>query len=322
MGKQKIYDRQGIGAAPIVFALIPLLLFGGFFIFSQWHNVQIVDNKPIIVSQDTAQGNINVDSDNDGLKDWEEQIYGTDPHNPDTDGDGTKDGDEIAQGRDPLKPGPNDLLTKKTSITTSSPASGNDKPTLTQKLAEVFGQDYLLNLIHNPKEQPDLDAIADKMAQVAVNGSTSRIPPTSVNDITVSHDTSKATIQEYITQTNNLILRFFPKNEKDPMLIFKEALEQNNLSILDTLDKRIQSYDIFLVEIKKIPVPNDFISLHLRFINTTVKEREAITNIRDAKNDMVLGLIGVQELDNTAKEFMELQKQYTDLHLSIYFDKK
>ncbi len=36
---------------------------------------------------------ISLDSDSDGLKDWEEALWGTDPHNPDTDGDGVSDGD-------------------------------------------------------------------------------------------------------------------------------------------------------------------------------------------------------------------------------------
>ena len=42
------------------------------------------------------------DSDNDGLSDPEERLYGTDPSNPDTDGDGVSDGDEVANGTDPL----------------------------------------------------------------------------------------------------------------------------------------------------------------------------------------------------------------------------
>lgn len=45
----------------------------------------------------------NIDSDNDGLSDFEEiNKYGTDPNNPDTDGDGIKDGDEIKLGTNPM----------------------------------------------------------------------------------------------------------------------------------------------------------------------------------------------------------------------------
>lgn len=47
-----------------------------------------------------------IDSDNDGLTDWEEEfLYFTDPNNPDTDGDGMFDGEEVRLGRNPNGPG-------------------------------------------------------------------------------------------------------------------------------------------------------------------------------------------------------------------------
>jgi len=46
-----------------------------------------------------------VDSDQDGLPDEKEPMYGTDPGNPDTDGDGYLDGEEIKNGYNPLGAG-------------------------------------------------------------------------------------------------------------------------------------------------------------------------------------------------------------------------
>ncbi len=45
------------------------------------------------------------DTDADGLPDYIETVYGTDPNNPDTDGDGYKDGEEVESGYDPLLSG-------------------------------------------------------------------------------------------------------------------------------------------------------------------------------------------------------------------------
>lgn len=45
---------------------------------------------------------VSLDSDSDGLRDYEELAYGTDPANPDSDGDGQPDGAEVAAGSDPL----------------------------------------------------------------------------------------------------------------------------------------------------------------------------------------------------------------------------
>ncbi len=50
------------------------------------------------------------DADGDGLADWEEALWKTDPQNPDTDGDGTKDGDEPKENRNPTVKGPDDSL--------------------------------------------------------------------------------------------------------------------------------------------------------------------------------------------------------------------
>src|SRR5262249_19654998 len=43
------------------------------------------------------------DADDDGLRDDEEPLHGTDPSNPDTDGDGMPDGWEVANGFNPLQ---------------------------------------------------------------------------------------------------------------------------------------------------------------------------------------------------------------------------
>ncbi|MCK5511137.1 hypothetical protein KAI65_06420, partial [Candidatus Parcubacteria bacterium] len=45
------------------------------------------------------------DSDNDGLSDSLEKLYGTDPKNSDSDGDGYMDGDEVNNGYNPLGEG-------------------------------------------------------------------------------------------------------------------------------------------------------------------------------------------------------------------------
>ena len=71
-------------------------------------NFLIIKNNP----------DANLDSDNDGLNDYKELEWGTDPFTADTDGDGMNDGDEIKVGRNPLGPG----LLKDFFI----PHSGND----------------------------------------------------------------------------------------------------------------------------------------------------------------------------------------------------
>lgn len=66
------------------------------------------ENNPAFSSSDDQSPSI--DSDNDGLPDDLETIYGTDPQNPDTDGDSYNDAQEIENGYNPLGTGRLDTL--------------------------------------------------------------------------------------------------------------------------------------------------------------------------------------------------------------------
>lgn len=99
------------------------------------------------------------DSDNDGLTDAQEVVWGTDPFNPDTDGDGYKDGEEVLTGHNPLKAGPDDLLGNKTNLTQKvsslllggvaagdlNPSSANYQAAVTALVDNIF-QQYSTNI--------------------------------------------------------------------------------------------------------------------------------------------------------------------------------
>ncbi len=94
------------------------------------------------------------DSDKDGLRDWEERLWGTDIHSTDSDGDGTGDGEEVALGRDPKKKSPGDTLSNKEDIARAAihesvsegggtiiPTTEDLKPTLTYTAFDIHTVD-------------------------------------------------------------------------------------------------------------------------------------------------------------------------------------
>ncbi|MEK7502815.1 MAG: hypothetical protein AAB556_00015, partial [Patescibacteria group bacterium] len=87
----------------------------------------------------TASIEADKDTDNDGLKDWEEQLWTTNPTLTDTDGDGTKDGDEVKAGRNPKIAGADKLENPEEIIKKDSADSAT---TFTAKIAEEFGKNY------------------------------------------------------------------------------------------------------------------------------------------------------------------------------------
>ena len=84
------------------------------------------------------------DSDGDGLKDWEELLWKTDPNKADTDSDGTNDNEEITLNRNPLKAGPDDKISDKEDLVAQEKAVSDSKQnTLTASYARKFLTEYM-----------------------------------------------------------------------------------------------------------------------------------------------------------------------------------
>jgi len=89
----------------------------------------------LVLAQEKSNSskNIFLDTDQDGLSDEEEKLYGTDPQNKDTDNDGYSDGAEIKSGYNPLLPSPGDRLIPEKD--TSSPVQSTTEENKTTELA-------------------------------------------------------------------------------------------------------------------------------------------------------------------------------------------
>lgn len=94
---------------------LALLIIGGVAVYVAQPDDPVTPPDQAVVVNTPRTTISETDSDGDGLKDWEEALWNTDPSNPDTDGDGTTDGKEVAESRNPTVGGPDDVYTESTS---------------------------------------------------------------------------------------------------------------------------------------------------------------------------------------------------------------
>lgn len=90
-------------ALAVLFAVIALALVG------LWYLGDRVLGKQLTTTASSSPTSLRInqpDSDKDGLRDWEEELWGTKKDVPDSDGDEVNDGEEVVRGTDPRIVGP------------------------------------------------------------------------------------------------------------------------------------------------------------------------------------------------------------------------
>lgn len=236
-------------------------------------------NNSLASATDTANSFATLDSDHDGLPDWKEALYGTDPHKADTDGDGTSDLQEILQNRDPLKPNtappgqePNDKI---------DPAIIEKNQTALveyEKLNEIdkFSRNLVSNVIASqptsgPMDQSAMDSILLK--------SLGEIPQKNYVAVTKSSDLNllKTDNTNLVKNMTDYVNNFYLEIAKLPLLLGKDLnvissyISNGNASDKLELLKIADRYQIIVNNLIKMPVPVAIgyydINYHLNVIN-------------------------------------------------------
>lgn len=250
------------------------------------------------------------DSDGDGLKDWEEVLWHTDPHNKDTDGDGASDYDEILAGRDPTIPGPNDKLKTNETATSTTPAA-NENLTATERLGREFFANFLAAQqsgipITQDSMQGDMQTL---VANTALLLNTKKY---TVADAHIISDNSKNALRTYGNALGDIAIRYTPKNDpgENEIGVLNLAVQNKKYAELQKLDPKIEAVTKTLEGAVALPVPETIAPLHIHLLNTMSDYKEMLRGIRAAEDDPVRALIAV---GNNQKDLIALAGAIRDI---------
>lgn len=231
-----------------------------------------------------------IDSDNDGLPDWEETLYGTDPQNSDTDNDGTTDGKEKELGRNPLIKGPKDsLVPEKTSVATSEE---KENLTLTDTFARSFFTQYM-NL-----QQSGVKITSDNADQIAGDYlKNATLPSISAKQYTSSDlslvDSNPNTLASYQTSITAIFAKYWPTGKVNELSIMQQSFTNNDTKALDEMTAVISAYQNILNNTLALSVPKLAVSLHLNVINSLATYIQTLKMVQLAYTDPLSGLVGL-----------------------------
>lgn len=247
------------------------------------------------------------DSDQDGLKDWEEGIFRTDPNNPDTDGDGTPDGEEVKQRRDPVKAAPDDALEIKP--IERGEVGENGFRNLTEEFTRTFAAGPIGQVVAGQKPIIDtriIESYTDQLLRVGILNAAGVITE---KQIKLIPDTSVATMKAYVEAVDTLWQKNFGSlNGTEEIFIMMKALEEENYQSLAKLEPYAARYQNTITSLLSVPVPPFAKEFHLELLNLLTKILFATERMRNAEQDPLAAIMALQEraqLELQFKQFMD-----------------
>jgi len=225
------------------------------------------------------------DSDGDGLKDWEEPLWKTDPRNPDSDGDGTSDGEEVSLDRDPAKPSPGDEIIKKIR-STDKLKDGTLTIDIIDKSSDIY--EILKTGISDPEVLERLDN--ELINEIEKRASDNQIIY-SEKDITITSLNNAESFEVYKKNLLNIYREYSTPQEKNEFEIISNALKNNDPSELEELDLFVDSYKKLINNLLLIPTPSDLSILHLDMINSYTRTMYSLDGMKQVLDDPLFGFI-------------------------------
>ncbi|RJQ37196.1 hypothetical protein C4552_01715 [Candidatus Parcubacteria bacterium] len=238
----------------------------------------------------------NQDSDQDGLLDWQETVYRTDPQNPDTDGDGTLDGAEIKEGRDPLKPGPDDPL-EFAAINASggAPPDGAGPNLTTAFLSQIvggFSGEIDSNGVLNAEQSEVLLSAAETLDSKSALG----IPQASRGELTLTTTGDPTVVKQYFNGIGTIYATTFPSFSRNTIGMLEPSPKTASGADATSPEGVIQILDEAIRAVRALPAPQAFGDFAVSELNYLLALKRISEILKDAKNDPLAGIVAVGEL--------------------------
>ena len=232
-----------------------------------------------------------LDTDKDGLHDWQELLWGSDKNNADSDKDGTTDSKEIEAGRDPSIAGPDDRLEKTRGISESSVKSfsasvSSDPNNISNKVShDLFAKFMALQNSGNLDEDSQAQVIND----VITNIDPGSIPPRySLTDVRV-------------VDTNTASLRAYGNQVAEAVLNLGKTITPNS-SNKDSLSQYVKTIE----SLRAMNTPSTLGLNHLQILNNFNATYQMLTLLAEYEKDPIKGLVALKSIQTNNKNSVAL----------------
>ncbi len=238
----------------------------------------------------TEQQNFNeTDTDGDGVKDWEEALWGFSAVSPDTDGDSVGDAQEISEQQQRLEIERTSLISEAGGIQNGASYEGISE-------TEKISRGILEQVVAFQSAGISLDG--DTTNDIAhVLGSVIQTPSASViavdaSDMTTVPETS-ASLTTYANALGT-ILGGKATAETNEMLALAQFGQTGDTGALDSLTSVVATYDGIIRSLTNTAVPESLLNAHVALINGFSNTKQSVALLAKIGSDPIQGIQGLQ----------------------------
>lgn len=290
--------------ALLLLCIFVVVVLAALFIHHASQKKQVPTEEPdaLTYALDTVSGQ--KDDDKDGLLNWEEALWKTDPHNPDTDNDGTPDGAEVDAGRSPVVRGPNDKLHIVAATTTETGTLDVDVSSTTQ--TRLFAQTFISTYLNTKLYGGSLENQVDTLTAIALPELS---PPTqhTSTELTTTMNLSGNSIHTYGNISGGILKKNAP-NVQNELGIILRAMYENNPAYIPDLLKTAEAYRKNAADLLTVTVPVDLQRRHVALINSFLLVARDIEAMSVVFDDPLTSLAGFKSYVTSSEELTNALK--------------
>lgn len=254
------------------------------------------------------------DSDEDGLPDWKEALYGTDPKNANSVSASMTDSEAVAAGKVMPRFSTN-TQTEKPVTAADIPGPAPKSGSLTERFAKQFFSQFLLSKQVGATPSAEevqtfaLDAVNELAAKNAVTDEFKE------SDLVRATGSGPAALQAYGAAMDAALHQPPTKLPKDELSYFNDYVISSDTTALKHVNELAKAYRATAVAAARVPVPDELRSHHLILVNATARLATAIEDFSVVDDDPMLAMLGLKEYtiatDQLAAEAKALEAVYT-----------
>lgn len=251
-------------------------------------------NQLVATASSQPLSDLEKDTDGDGLADWEEILWSTDPNKADTDGDGVQDKEQIANSQKlASNSNPDDLSLQ---VNTS-----DDTPlTLTEIASRELFTSYMFTLQNN--ETPTV-AETEAMADNAIRKIVPLVPRSTftaekVTVLPATQDNRK----QYVLALASVLDQIHKNVANENESLFKMA-NGNRAEGIEELKVISKEYQKYIEDLKSISVPSDATQIHVAMVSKLENYVLTLEGFTYFETDPMRSAISIQTIQNAFSEF-------------------